>query len=323
MGWDVRFNKGVHLPQAGLWLDARRGMARAFVSHAHSDHIAGHREVICTAATARFMQARLPGRRRQVVLPFDRPKALEFDCTSRLFPAGHILGSAMLHLTSEHGALLYTGDFKTRPNLVAEPCVFPRADVLIMETTFALPRYVFPPSAQVHAAIIDFCRETLAGQVTPVLLAYSLGKSQELLQLVGGAGLPVQLHRQAHTLTRLHADLGVRLPPFAEFSPERHRGHVVIAPPQSEILSLIHPRRTAVATGWALDPGAIYRYGCDVAFPLSDHAGYDDLLAFVDRVQPRVVYTLHGFAREFAATLRARGTEAWAIGRGNQLELSL
>jgi Cft2 family RNA processing exonuclease len=192
-----------------------------------------------------------------------------------------------------------------------------------METTFALPRYVFPPCAEVHAAIISFCREALAAQTTPVLLAYSLGKSQELLQLVGGAGLSVQLHPQAYAMTRLYAELGVRLPAFVGFDPANHRGHVVIAPPQSDILSRIHPRRTALVSGWALDSGAIYRYGCDAAFPLSDHAGYDDLLAFVERVRPKVVYTLHGFAREFAATLRGKGIEAWAIGRGNQLELSL
>ncbi len=323
MGWDVRFNKGVHLPQAGLWLDARHGVTRAFVSHAHSDHIAGHREIICTAATACFMRARLPGRRHEVILPFGEAHPLKFDCLLRLFPAGHILGSAMLHLTTEHGALLYTGDFKTRPNLAAESCAAPRADVLIMETTFALPRYVFPPDAEVQAGIIAFCRETLTTPSTPVLFAYSLGKSQELLQLVGGAGLPVMLHPQAFAMTQLYSQLGTSLPRYTKFSPDQHRGHVVIMPPQADSLHLIHPKRTAAVTGWAMDSSTRYQYGCDAAFPLSDHAGYDDLLAFVDRVQPRIVYTLHGFAREFAATLRARGTEAWAIGQGNQLELSL
>ena len=72
-----------------------------------------------------------------------------------------------------------------------------------------------------------------------------------------------------------------------------------------------------------MDSGAIYRNGCDVAFPLSDHADYPDLLAFVDQVQPKLVYTLHGFAKEFATTLRARGVEAWAIGQQNQLDLTL
>ena len=80
-------------------------------------------------------------------------------------------------------------------------------------------------------------------------------------------------------------------------------------------------RRTAVVTGWAMDPGSIYRYQCDAAFPLSDHADYPDLLRFVEAVKPRQVYTLHGFAREFAATLRARGIDALALGQPNQLEL--
>jgi hypothetical protein len=43
----------------------------------------------------------------------------------------------------------------------------------------------------------------------------------------------------------------------------------------------------------------------------------------VDKVQPKIVYTLHGFAKEFATTLRARGIEAWAIGQQNQMDLTL
>ena len=41
--------------------------------------------------------------------------------------------------------LLYTGDFKLRRSLSAEPCEPRRADILIMETTFGRPQYVFPP----------------------------------------------------------------------------------------------------------------------------------------------------------------------------------
>ncbi|HEX2860797.1 MAG TPA: ATP-dependent DNA ligase, partial [Lacunisphaera sp.] len=74
---------------------------------------------------------------------------------------------------------------------------------------------------------------------------------------------------------------------------------------------------------WAMDPGANYRYQCDTAFPLSDHADFPDLLAFVDRVQPKRVFTVHGFAQEFARTLRERGIEAWALGEANQLDLGL
>jgi DNA ligase-1 len=62
---------------------------------------------------------------------------------------------------------------------------------------------------------------------------------------------------------------------------------------------------------------------CDAAFPLSDHAGYDDLLRHVENVAPKRVLTLHGFASEFAADLRARGIEAWALTGPNQLDLAI
>lgn len=311
------------MPQIGWWLDAQFGTLRSFVSHAHSDHVARHREVLCTPATARLMNLRLGGRRLTTELAFGQAHPLGLGCSVELHPAGHILGSAQILATSENGRLLYTGDFKLHPGLTCAPCATPRADVLIMETTFGLPRYVMPPAEETRAAIVAFCREALAAKVTPVLYAYSLGKSQELAMLVGRAGLPVMLHPQAWRIAGAYRDLGCDLPPCAEFDPVLHPGHVVITPPGAQLLDWINPKRTAAVTGWALDSSTKYQYGCDTAFPLSDHADYPELLEFVARVQPRIVYTLHGFAREFAATLRSRGIEAWAIGQGNQMELSL
>jgi Cft2 family RNA processing exonuclease len=232
----------------------------------------------------------------------------------------------MLEARSEHGTLLYTGDFKLRPSLAAEPCMPVRADVLIMETTFGLPKYVFPPDAQIEQDIIRFCQQALEDKSTPVIYAYSLGKTQELLQIVGRAGLRVMLHAHGFRMTQRYAELGMKLPPFAEFDPHHHAGHVVIAPPMSGAtapLTWINPKRTAIVSGWALDGRTTYQYGCDAAFPLSDHADFPDLLSLVERVRPHTVYTVHGFAREFAATLRARGIEAWALGQQNQMDLAL
>lgn len=325
MAWEIHHRKGVWLPQLGWWLDAQARTHRSFVSHAHGDHIARHSEILCTAATARMMSARLPGKREQTILPFGRPYALEFGVTATLHPAGHILGSSQILLESaDHGSLLYTGDFKLRPGLAAEACATPRADILIMESTFGLPRYVFPPEAEVVAGIIEFCRRALADGATPVLLCYSLGKSQEVLRALAPANLPIMLHADTLRLTRICEQLGLSFPPYREFNPDEAGGHIVLCPPHGQgLLSRMPARRTAVITGWALDSGTIYRSRCDAAFPLSDHAGFDDLITFVERVQPKRILTLHGFAREFAQTLRERGWDALAIGQGNQLEFKL
>lgn len=326
MAWEIEYRDGVWLPQAGWWLDAKTGKDRCFVSHAHSDHIARHRTVLCSPATGRLMAERLGSRREVLTLPFGEPHRLGFDLEATLHPAGHILGSSQLLLESEHGRLLFTGDFKLKPGLSSEPCATPRADVLIMETTFGLPHYSFPPAEETHRRIADFCRETLAAHEVPVLFAYSLGKSQEVLAGLRGAGLPVMLAPASFKMTRLCEELGVLFPEYAPLDSPRCAGHVVIGPPPyggDDWLASMPKCRTAVITGWAADPGAAYRYRADAAFPLSDHADHADLLAFVRAVNPARVFTIHGFAREFASDLRALGIEAWALGLPNQLDLPL
>jgi len=327
MAWQVEYAEGVWLPQVGWWLDARHARERSFVSHAHFDHLALHREILCSPGTARLMRTRMPGDRREHVLPFGQTEPLTPDVAVSLHPAGHIHGSAQCLLQhQEWGRLLYTGDFKLRPGRAAEPCATPRAEVLVMETTFGRPQYRFPPTSEVIAALAGFCLAALDDGETPVLYAYSLGKSQELLWALAEHGLPVMLHPQTRRMTEVYAALGLAVPPHQEYAAGKVRGHVVLCPPQSRtspFLRRLGPCRTAVVTGWALDPGAIHRHQCDAAFPLSDHADFDDLLRFVEQVNPRRVYTLHGFARDFAATLRERGIEAWALSEENQLDLGL
>ena len=132
-------------------------------SHAHFDHLAPHREILCSTGTARLMRARMPGERIEHVLPYEQTEQLTTDTTVTLYPAGHIYGSAQSLLTHpEHGRLLYTGDFKTRRSRTAEAVNFLTADTLILETTFGLPHYAFPPPLEVESAVLRFVHDTLA-----------------------------------------------------------------------------------------------------------------------------------------------------------------
>ncbi len=323
---EVRYELGVHLPAENLWLDPRGAREFAFVSHAHSDHTGRHRETILTEATSRLMRARLgPPAGREIILPYREPSSCR-GVQVELLPAGHVLGSAQCLLTTDRGTLLYTGDFKLRTGLSCEAAEARPADTLIMETTFGLPRYVFPPAEEVLAAVVKFCLEAREDGATPVLLGYSLGKAQEILAALASAGLPIMLHGSVWGMTQIYTDLGVTFPPHEKYAADRLADHVLICPPSvagSAMLRKITSRRTAVLTGWAMDGGAARRAKVDAAFPLSDHADYADLLRYVEMVAPRRVLTLHGFAREFARDLRARGLEAWALTGADQLELAL
>ncbi len=117
-----------------------------------------------------------------------------------------------------------------------------------------------------------------------------------------------------------------RLPTPHPFDATAAAGHALILPPHAARATAfleLATTRTAMVSGWALDASAKYRYGVDEVFPLSDHADYPELLETVERVQPRLIYTVHGYTREFAADLRRRGWDARALGRVEQLEMML
>lgn len=321
---------GIHLPKLGLWLDPHRAKpGLVFVSHAHSDHTARHPEVILTEPTAWLMRHRLGGTRTEHILPFGDTR--EFKATPipfrlTLLPAGHIFGSAMAFIEAEGESLLYTGDFKLRPNLCAEPCAPSRADYLVMETTFGRPQYQFPPEAETWRDVIDFCRAALSEGATPVLFAYSLGKSQELLCGLRDAGLPIVLPKETAKLTRIHEHFGCTFPPYEVFDGPNAADKVLIAPPQSSksmLFQHLGKTRTAVVTGWAMDSSCRFRSGTDAAFPLSDHADFPGLIELVKRVVPKKVFTLHGFAADFARTLRELGFDAQSLSEQEQLDLPL
>jgi DNA ligase-1 len=322
---DVRYERGVFLPQQNLWLDPWEAKDFAFVSHAHSDHIAPHREIIVSDRTARLMQARLPGKRSEIILPFGQERNIR-GMQVTLFPAGHIFGSAQFFLRTKDDSVLYTGDFKLRRGQSAEPAEWTAADTLIMETTYGLSRYRLPPTEEVIAQIVAFCRDAIDNNEVPVLLGYSLGKAQEILCALAGAELTPMLHGAVYQMTRIYEQYGQKFCEYVRYRANDVAGKVLICPPnanRSRMLEQIPRKRVAMISGWAVEPNAIYRYQVDAAFPLSDHADYDDLLRYVDLVKPKRVFTLHGFAGHFARDLRARGIEAWALTEENQMELTL
>jgi ATP-dependent DNA ligase I len=322
---EIRYERGVYLPRQNLWLDPGDPKRLAFISHAHSDHIAPHEEIILSERTSRLLQHRMPGRRLEHVLPFGQKRTVH-GLDVMLLPAGHIFGSAQCLLFARDETLLYTGDLKLRPGKSAEQAQWHHADTLLMETTFGVPRYRFPPTEQVIDQIVAFCRETIEAAQVPVLLGYSLGKAQEILCSLDGAGLTPMLHGSVYRMTRIYEQFGQSFCKYAQYNANDVAGKVLICPPsanRSQMLEKIPHRRVAMISGWAVDRNAVYRYGVDAAFPLSDHADYDDLIHYVELVQPRRVFTLHGFAAEFARDLRMRGVEAWALSEENQMELAL
>jgi Cft2 family RNA processing exonuclease len=308
--WD----NGLKLTTADLAIDFRRRQPRAFVSHAHSDHMARHELALCTPETAALYQLRL-GPRRTQAMPYRQP--LEWaGVRLTTFPAGHCFGSAMLLAEDGERSLLYTGDFKLRRSLTAAAAELPHADTLVIESTYGDPAYRLPPREETIAEFITLVRRTLAEEKTPVIQGYVLGKSQEVTRILTSHDIPVLQHGAIYEVSRKYEELGCALGRFELFRGAAKPGWAVIMPVGTYPGEIPGAVRFAV-TGWAMDRGAKFRLGVDHAIPLSDHADYDELLEAIDCVAPREIYCTHG-PESFVDRLLDLGYNAYVLGKAKQ-----
>jgi Cft2 family RNA processing exonuclease len=324
------------------YLDARFPRSRAIVSHAHSDHLGRHGRVVATPVTCALLAHRLaePGEAdatvtdaalegligaeaqrvstELVALPYGETYQ-EGNLLVELFPAGHVLGSAMPRVTTPAGRLLYTGDFRFKGDAATVPACIPPADgadTVLMECTYGLSRYRFPERRNVIEQLCDTIAAAQAEGRQPVCLCYSLGKAQEIARHLMDNGFAVSMHGAAYAITEIYQQHGMRVGAVRRYEAGGIEGTVLIAPPHirnSRMITNIKNAHISVITGWALDTSCKYRYGAQAAFPISDHADFDELNAFVDVCRERGVKEFlltHGFVKEFCSHLRGRGVVA-------------
>ncbi len=305
----IEYHEALYVPAADLWLDARRVKNLSFVSHAHTDHATRHHQVLATPETVALLEHRR-GKTRALPVEFNQPVAIK-DHQVTLFPAGHILGSAQILIEGEQ-QLVYTGDFKLHRGACAQPAEVRACDILVMECTFGLPHYVFPPVEETLERLVDFIQKTLLEGMTPVVLGYTLGKSQEALKIVGEAGYEAVVHESIYHIAKIYEKLGVKFGPYEEYPGRGLEGKVVVAPTHIRRQSLkadLGPIRTVYLSGWGIDPDRRFALGADLMLPLSDHADFNELVEYVKQANPRKIYTVHGFP-QFAAHLRDLGFDA-------------
>lgn len=314
---------GLHIPSADLYLDARDAPGTVFVSHAHADHCSRAARILCTPETAALHDARR-GARETLRLPFGETARVG-DADVRLQSAGHTLGSAILVAETPNGRVAYTGDYKLRSNPFAPPVEIPRCDTLVMECTFGEPRYVFPPDEQTIGALFAFIEGARAEGAVPVVLAYALGKGQEALWHLTGAGYDVVCHGAIARMSAVHEQLGHGFPGPGRW--ERYRrgevgDRVLLTLPSTRKTAMVTglpARRVVYLTGWAYHPGAhnIYR-DCDLVLPFSDHADFAELVRTARESGASTIYTVHG-PPQFAEHLRTLGMNATHLAAHPQL----
>ncbi len=264
----------------------------AFQSHAHTDHFVSGEVIFATRATKYLSHLRKGGFYREV--DFGKTFYLG-DYRAKLYPAGHILGSAGIKLWLENGTLFYTGDTKWYKLRTAEKSLFPRADFLIIEATFGVPSFTFPAPREAEKKLVAFVEEALDRGKKPVLYVNQMGKAQEIMKILDVHGYTVRPSGEMIKVARVYSKFGIR---FGNIASE---GDVVLR-------SYRFPRVENSLSPWELTVSGFGR------LKLSNHADFWELVRIVERVRPEKVFTVYGFANEFAKILGGMGIEARSIG---------
>jgi Cft2 family RNA processing exonuclease len=329
--------KSLYIADLDLWIDSMRSRDRCYVSHGHADHARAHDVVITSTNNAKICTLRLGRRRTTQPSLLAEPEVREIVYETHaynepwrvgsheltLFSAGHVLGSSQLLVEGAGGRFVYTGDFKLEPSFTAEAPEVKRCDTVLMECTYGRPQYVFPPRAEVAGAMVAWARKALEDGAVPIFFAYSLGKAQEAMAILGQGNIPITAHGAVASMARVYEEAGVAMPPYARYDAGVFDGtHALVWPPSGRALPLAvrgKPVRTAALTGWVIGKTNNWQR-TDTGFPLSDHADFPSLLRYIELAQPRKVLLNHGW-RDFVYRLRKLGIDAEYLDENAQLTL--
>jgi KH/beta-lactamase-domain protein len=119
-----------------------------------------------------------------ITLPYGKPTDISPDVTITLNNAGHIMGSATVHLNiSGAHNILYSGDYKYARTQLLDSAVslYPRVETLITESTYGNTTDVMPDQQSVYRGFTESINKTLTEGGKVLLPVPAVGRAQEIM----------------------------------------------------------------------------------------------------------------------------------------------
>ncbi|PNG27178.1 ligase-associated DNA damage response exonuclease [Methylocella silvestris] len=309
---------GVYCAAGDFFIDPLRPVARALITHGHSDHArAGHGHVLATRETLAIMAIRLGqgfAGRIQAIDYGDKLRLGSIDVS--FHPAGHVIGSAQIRMADGKTIVVASGDYKREADPTCAGFEPITCDVFITEATFGLPVFRHSRTADEIARLL--ASQQLFPDRAHLVGAYALGKAQRVIALLRGAGYdrPIYLHGAMEKLCAFYERQGVELGdllPVAANDRAKLAGEIVICPPGAlqDLWSRKFPDPVAAfASGWMRVRARARQRGVELPLVISDHADWDGLTQTIVETRCEKVLVTHGEADALVHWARGRGLAA-------------
>jgi uncharacterized protein len=122
-----------------------------------------------------------------ITLPYGKPTDISPDVTITLNNAGHIMGSATVHLNiSGAHNILYSGDYKYAKTQLLDSAssIYPRVETLITESTYGNSKDIMPDQSVVYRTFTDSINRTLTEGGKVLIPLPAVGRAQEIMLVI-------------------------------------------------------------------------------------------------------------------------------------------
>ncbi|MCJ8210844.1 ligase-associated DNA damage response exonuclease [Mucilaginibacter sp. RS28] len=309
-------DRGIYCPQGKFYIDPWKPVDDAVITHAHSDHAyLGHKHYLAHHLSREVLKYRLGDIQLQTIAYGETINKNGVEIT--LFPAGHVIGSAQVRVVYQGEVWVVSGDYKTEADGVCEPFEPVKCHHFISECTFGMPVYQWKPQQQLFDEMNNWWRQNLENNLATVVVGYSLGKAQRILQNLDLFNGKVYTHGVIENTNEALRRNGIELQPTTRITPdtpkEEVRKGIILAPPSavgSAWMRKFGPYSFGYCSGWMALRGAKRRRAADRGFVLSDHADWNGLISAIDATGCECVYLTHGYTASFTRYLNEIGFNA-------------
>jgi len=308
-------DKGLYCRPGNFYIDPWKGVDKAVITHAHSDHARwGSKYYLCHHYTKPILQLRL-GNNQYESIGWNEPVYINGVRVS-LHPAGHIIGSSQVRVEYNGEVWVVSGDYKLENDGISSEFEPVKCHAFITESTFGLPIYNWKPQKEIYAGMQEWIKRNQAAGKSSVLIAYSLGKAQRILLPVAEVTDKIILHGAVYNVHQALVNSGWKLPAVkrvSEASKEELKGSVIIAPSGAEgspWIKRFAPYEVGICSGWMQVRGNARRKNADAGFAISDHADWNGLIKACKETEAECIYTTHGFQSVFTRYLNEQGIQS-------------
>ena len=321
---EISSSSEIKLSGTDIYFDSQRAVPLSFVSSANINSLPRSDKIIATPETVKLLGKKI---KDSAVLssPYGKPFTLG-NYSIELIPSGQMLGAAQVVVEKDGKRIVYAGGFKLKNTATAGYAELRRCDTLIVDCAYGASKLVFPLPEAVMESIFEFINRTLFEDNIPVILINPIGKAQDLIIFLGEREVEISLHPAMAKTLRLYEELGVRIPLYGGIKRKHFKNKVLIAPlsyRNSAVVERLKKKKVAVVSGRSMENGVLMRSAlrAEVAFPLTNHWGYDEISEYLEVSRPESVIIRGNFSDSLTNGLKKDGWNVTALKKPRQLAL--